>query len=423
MVQCAVASRSQMYAYHSVGTPTLSDKVLAVLDAAQNGRQNESKLVKSLKKMEEEADPQDFFVAIMDPLKRALLVPKKEPAVERCLKLIAHYAALGLVQVDDSSDDDEENPNTFHMLLLNQLLAYHQARNKSVRLHSCQLVAMIVDKALTMVDENYSVPGELWDAIQTNLLKRLYDRVPAIRAQAVYTLQRLQNPEDLECPVVTEYLHLLECDSAAEVRKAALACVCVNKKTLAVIMQRTRDVNDTIRQQAYKKLAENCTIRHLTISQRVQLLKDGLQDRSKVVQEACICNLLRSWSATVGDDFLQLLHCLDVEASSEVAELALNRLFAYIDPESLVESMLVCMAVTNLQGENKENSPLSPLAEGGREEGKPANRVVPLDILSSETAFFWRCLCKHLRSLGDSADGLLERIVPSLSEYCAYLKQ
>ena len=418
--------RSQMhvmYPCYTVGTPTLSEKVVAVLDAAQNGRQNESKLVKLLTKMEKEADPQEFFSAVMDPLKRALLVPKKEPAVERCLKLIAHYAALGLVQADDNVDDDMEDPNSFHMLLLNQLLAYHQAKNKSVRLHSCQLVAMIVDKALSMVDDNYSVPVELWDAIQTSMLKRLYDRVPAVRVQAVYTLQRLQNPEDLECPIILEYVHLLECDSVIEVRKAALTCVCVNKKTLPVVMQRTRDVNDTIRQQAYKKLAETCTIRHLTISQRVQLLKDGLQDRSKVVQEACIQNLLRSWSATVGDDFLQLLHCLDVEASLEVAELSLNKLFAYIDPESLVESILTCMTVTNLHEVNKENAPLSPPVGGSREGDKAASRVVPLDILSSETAFFWRCLCKHLRSLGDSADGLLERILPSLSEYCAYLKQ
>ena len=398
---------------------------MAVLDAAQNGRQNEFKLVKSLKKIEEEANPQDFFVAVMDPLKRALLVPKKEPAVERCLKLVAHYAALGLVQVDDSAEDAEDDPNSFHMLLLNQLLAYHQARNKSVRLHSCQLVAMIVDKALNVVDENFSIPVELWDAIQTSMLKRLYDRVPAIRVQAVHTLHWLQNAEDLECPVVAEYLHLLECDSVVDVRKAVLTCVCINKKTLSVIMQRTRDVNDAIRQQAYKKLAENCTIRHLTISQRVQLLKDGLQDRSKVVQEACICNLLRSWSATLGDDFLKLLHCLDVEASSDVAELALNKLFAYIEPESIVESMLACMAATTNHGEeNKENLPLcSPVEGGTRGAMKPVQNTVPLEILSSDVAFFWRCLCKHLHSLGDSADGLLERIVPSLSEYCAYLKQ
>ncbi len=125
----------------------------------------------------------------------------------------------------------------------------------------------------------------------------------------------------------------------------------------------------------------------------------------------------------MGDDFLQLLHCLDVEASSEVAELSLNKLFAYIDPESLVESILTCMTVTNLHEANKENAPLSPPVGGSREGDKAASRVVPLDILSSETAFFWRCLCKHLRSLGDSADGLLERILPSLSEYCAYLKQ
>lgn len=88
--------------------------------------------------------------------------------------------------------------------------------------------------------------------------------------------------------------------------------------SLSAILGRTRDVKDTIRQDAFLCLAEKCTIRNLTIKQRIQLLGDGLSDRSELVQEACVNGLLRSWILTLGEDLLALLTRLDVESSPEV---------------------------------------------------------------------------------------------------------
>ena len=50
-----------------------------------------------------------------------------------------------------------------------------------------------------------------------------------------------------------------------------------------------------------------------------QLLSDGLNDDSELVQEACVNGLLRKWSLESNDgDFISLLARLDVESSSEV---------------------------------------------------------------------------------------------------------
>ena len=100
------------------------------------------------------------------------------------------------------------------------------------------------------------------------------------------------------------------------------------------IIERTRDVKDVIRREAFLRLSEKCSIRHLSIHQRIQLLSDGLNDRSGLVQEACVSGLLRSWSLSLDGDFLSLLSRLDVESSPEVC-VCLTHLCVWLFPSSL----------------------------------------------------------------------------------------
>ena len=51
----------------------------------------------------------------------------------------------------------------------------------------------------------------------------------------------------------------------------------------------------------------------------MQLLSDGLNDHSDLVQEACVNGLLRNWSLeSLNGDFITLLSRLDVESSQQV---------------------------------------------------------------------------------------------------------
>ena len=62
----------------------------------------------------------------------------------------------------------------------------------------------------------------------------------------------------------------------------------------------------------------------------LQLLNDGLNDHSELVQEACVNGLLRSWSLESMDgDFITLLSRLDVESSQQVLAVATHVNFAY----------------------------------------------------------------------------------------------
>ena len=78
---------------------------------------------------------------------------------------------------------------------------------------------------------------------------------------------------------VPAFLFLLGCDPSPDVRRAVLSCIAASTRTLAAILERTRDTKDAVRQLAYTVIAEKVHVRALTIAQRERLLKDGLNDR------------------------------------------------------------------------------------------------------------------------------------------------
>jgi len=47
------------------------------------------------------------------------------------------------------------------------------------------------------------------------------------------------------------------------------------------------------------------------------------------------------------------------------------------------------------------------------------HKVIAMDSIGSEEAFYWLQLCLYLRSKGD--DEAVEKILPTASEFCDYL--
>jgi condensin complex subunit 3 len=74
----------------------------------------------------------------------------------------------------------------------------------------------------------------------------------------------------------------MTCDPNPEVRKTIVSHIALCRKTLPAVLERTRDVKDTVRQAAFKVIAEKVPIKALSISQRVQLLQQGLNDRTGI---------------------------------------------------------------------------------------------------------------------------------------------
>ncbi|XP_006160689.1 condensin complex subunit 3 [Tupaia chinensis] len=329
-----------------------------------------------------------FHEEFVHCLKYAMVVYKREPAVER----VVEFAAKFVTSFHQSAEEDEEEEDDGGILnyLITFLLESHEANSNAVRFRACQMV----NKLLRSMPENAQIDDDLFDRINEAMLVRLRDKIPNVRIQAVLALSRLQDPKDDECPVVNAYATFIENDSNPEVRRAVLSCIVPSAKTLPKIVGRTKDVKEAVRKLAYQVLAEKVHMRALSIAQRVMLLQQGLSDRSDAVRQAVQKHLLQAWLRLADGSVLQLLHWLDVEHSAEVAVSVLSALFA-VTP--LRELVAVCKG------------------------GGDGRKLIPVEMLTPEIALYWRVLCEYLKSKGDEGEALLEEILPEPVVYAEYL--
>ncbi|CAG2058072.1 unnamed protein product [Timema podura] len=154
----------------------------------------------------------------------------------------------------------------------------------------------------------------------------LLDKATSVRHQAVLALQRLQDPINPTCRVIKSFMFHLELDPSSEVRRGILQVMARSNLTIPQIIDRTRDVKDTVRKQAYLSLAR-VKVRSLTIKDREGLLSAGLKDRSEMVRNCVAKVVLPSWLHNLGGTYLGLLNALYVENYVETSTLVLKTLF------------------------------------------------------------------------------------------------
>ncbi|XP_008056813.1 condensin complex subunit 3 [Carlito syrichta] len=366
-------------------------KLLSTKEAfrlAQKPHQNQAKLVGALSRAYGQVDDKTgFHEEFVHYLKFAMVVYKREPAVERVIEFAAKFVTSfhqGKVE-----DEEEEQDGGILNYLFTFLLQSHEANSSAVRFRVCQLI----NKLLGSMPENAQIDDDMFDKINEAMLIRLKDKIPNVRIQAVLALSRLQDPRDDECPVVNAYATLIENDSNPEVRRAVLSCIAPSAKTLPKIVGRTRDVKEAVRKLAYQVLAEKVHMKAMSIAQRVMLLQQGLNDRSDAVKQATKKHLLQGWLRFSEGNILELLHRLDVENSSEVAVSVLSALFSMTPLNELVG---IC-----------KNS-------DGR-------KLIPVETLTPEIALYWCALCEYLKSKGDEGEEFLEQVLPEPVVYAEYL--
>ncbi|NWS62406.1 CND3 protein, partial [Chunga burmeisteri] len=368
-------------------------KLLQIKEAfqlAQKPHQNHAKLAVALKSTYNQLDDkEDFHEKFIHFLKYAMIIYRREPAVEQVINFVAKFVtSFYQMEKEDGSEEGEED-NLLLNYVFNFLLESHNANSHAVRFRTCQLV----NKVLGNMPENAQIDDDLFDKINEAMLIRLKDKFSNVRIQAVLALSRLQDPKDENCPVVNIYNTLLENDSNSEVRRAVLSCIAPSARTLPKIIGRTMDVKEAVRKLAYEVLAEKVHMRALSIAQRVKLLQQGLNDRSDAVKEVMKKKLLQAWLQLTEGDVLELLHRLDVENCPEVAIPVLNALFSL--------------------------SPLHDFVQNCK--NLDSRKLIPLEDLTAENVLYWRCLCEYLKSKGQEGEDLLEQMLPEPAVYADYL--
>uniref|UniRef100_A0A8K9XCD2 Non-SMC condensin I complex, subunit G n=1 Tax=Oncorhynchus mykiss TaxID=8022 RepID=A0A8K9XCD2_ONCMY len=358
---------------------------LAIKEAfqrAQKGHNNKAKLVASLKNTYNKLEDKTLFhEEFIQYLKHAMIVYKREPAVENVIEFVSKFSTS--FHTPSGEEEDEEDENPFLSYMFNFLLESHKANSHAVRFRVCQLI----NKLLGSMAENAQIDDDLFDGIHQAMLVRVTDKFPNVRIQASLAMARLQEPQNHQCPTVNAYLLILENDSNPEVRRAVLSCIAPSSLTLPKILKRTRDVKESVRKLAYQVLSDKVHIRALSIAQRVSLLQQGLHDA--VVQ----VRLLPAWLNLLQGDVLELLHKLDVENCSQTALDTLTALFTHTPQDQLLHH--------RLQLDDR--------------------MLVPAGSLSCESVLYWRALCEFVKTKGDEGEEMLEKLLPEAATFAEYL--
>ncbi|CAG8485460.1 16517_t:CDS:10 [Acaulospora colombiana] len=258
-------------------------------------------------------------------LNKVLPIKKGQSNAERVLKFVVSFVAFSCEKDNEKNDDnspenevEETLSSRFTEFLIKHLLKGTEAKDKSVRLRVCQLLAHIVSFLRT-------IDGDLYEHLKDELTKRLLDKEAGVRVKAVIAYAKLQGDTGNGRECAGQLLGLLNNDPSAEVRRAVLYNIEYNEETLPHILNRARDIDANIRCGVFTKLIEELRdFRVLSIEDREKLLNWGLTDRDPHVKKMCSKMLATNWIQHANDNLLELLERLDVVGSNVAQEVLLS---------------------------------------------------------------------------------------------------
>ncbi|OJJ32791.1 hypothetical protein ASPWEDRAFT_114360 [Aspergillus wentii DTO 134E9] len=243
----------------------------------------------------EETFPEtEFNVEVGRCLLRILPIKKSEPVGDRILRFLGTFlthASEKDAEIFGSIDDDGmqtvgETPTSRLATRLTALVVpLLAAKDKTVRFRATQIVAHVVN-SLDAIDD------DLYHTVRQGLLKRIRDKEPAVRVQAVLGLGRLAGNEEEDdendtTALLEKLIEIMQNDTSAEVRKTLLTNLPLAQITLPYLLERARDLDPATRRALYSRLLPTLgDFRHLSLSMREKLLRWGLRDRDESVRKA-----------------------------------------------------------------------------------------------------------------------------------------
>jgi len=312
-----------------------------------------------------------------------------------------------------------ETPST-HLTshIFSVLLPLLIAKEKTVRYRSTQLISHIIN-SLDSVDDEY------YHLLRAGLLKRIRDKEPMVRVQAILGLGRLAGNEadedlgnedsdnDETGGLLEKLLEVLQNDPSADVRRSLLLNLPLTPSTLPYLLERARDVDPATRRALYSRLLPALgDFRHLSLSMREKLLRWGLRDRDENVRKAAARLFRERWI----EDCAGTCAATEAPPASEAAPPSIDGLFELLERIDVVNSGV-------------ENG---VALEAMREfwDGRPDYRDAIAfddafwDGLSAERAFMARSFNDFCRTgRGGQYEALVEEKMPEVTKLAFFLQR
>ena len=361
----------------------------------------------------------DFIAEIARCIIRLMSIKKSENVGDRLVRflgLFLSHASEKDAALHIGSDVDDTNPLpetattrlTSHIFSL--LLQFLASKEKTVRYRSTQLVAQIINSMDSIEDEYYH-------AIRLGLLRRMRDKEPSIRVQAILGLGRLAGNEgdanlenddsyDEGSDLSERLLEVLQNDPSAEVRRSLLLNLPLTPSTLPYLLERARDLDPATRRALYSRLLPALgDFRHLSLSMREKLLRWGLRDRDDSVRKATARLFRERWiEDCVGPQLSQ-----DGNAKANPSAPNIDALLELLERIDIVNSG------------NEEGVALEAMKEfweGRSDYQKSTNFEDPFwDHLSPESVFMARSFNDYCRQQeGSKSESLSEERMPEVTK-------
>lgn len=355
-----------------------------IFDLAQKSKLNHSECMKNMKLLYQSSDLTRFSQLFNKCLQLCFERSEQLP----CIITALQFASKFTVSLSEGLGENETCPflsDVFHFLL-----EIHPDANYMVRLRVCEFI----NSLLTDMGQDASLDDDLCERIIECLTARIRDKVPKVRAQAVYALHRLQQPNDESCNIIKVFLFHMSKDPSYEVRRAIVQKIAINRKTLPVLLKRVRDIKDVVRKEAYKVLSK-IPVQRFTIKQRQKLLSCGLTDKSETVQEFVRDVLVKSWLKEFDFNYTEFLRALYVETNTDVIILALKSTFKF-HPDVTLTLMLKEMYIEE--------------------------KSMPYSRMTAESVVMWRAMAEYLQKK-EGMEETFEQVLPDLTAYCTYIRQ
>ncbi|OAX79904.1 hypothetical protein ACJ72_05774 [Emergomyces africanus] len=231
----------------------------------------------------------EFNIEVSRCMLRVLGVKKTEGAGDRALTEYTDFELFLQGDPDETQSLPETPTSRLIFRIVSSMIPLLGAKERIIRYRASQIVTHIVN-SLDSVDD------ELYHLIRQGLVKRIRDKEPSVRVQAVMGLGRLAGNEDEDddssrndgaAALLDKLLDVLQNDTSAEVRRTLLLNLPLTPTTLPYLLERARDLDAPTRRALYSRLLPQLgDFRHLSLSMREKLLRWGIRDRDENVKKA-----------------------------------------------------------------------------------------------------------------------------------------
>uniref|UniRef100_A0A182QAY6 Nuclear condensin complex subunit 3 C-terminal domain-containing protein n=1 Tax=Anopheles farauti TaxID=69004 RepID=A0A182QAY6_9DIPT len=360
----------------------------AVIQTLLNAQQNETthaKLVKQLKQLYATVPHDSFMKSFVQVIKRQMEHDDANQYANNVLKFCAKFVA-------DPEYSEQAATHPIMSSIFDWLLSTISSA-QSIRFRICQLVNMI----LNALGSDAALDDAICDKILRYMLERMRDTSQHVRVQAVLALQRLQDPNSSEDPVVRAYIYHLDKDPSPKVRQAVITSLGRNYRLIPYVLERLWDVDERVRRHAYMQMS-SYPVRQYKVAQRLKFLEQGLTDHSEAVQKV-MCNvMIPQWIESYQRDYVAFVEALKLDADEK-------------DMDRFCKTSKMVLMVIFKKNGVKEMAQLLKFSE--------ENKTVPLAELTIERAICWQAMLEYLQQ-ADSDE--LEDYMGELSQFCDYIK-